>query len=160
LHEEEQEVRTSVQLRSRSAFLRTSFDKKCGISKANSILFASHFSKKELTDFPECNGSESDESDGADSAGGGDTTGGASAESEGEPRPKSSVGQKKYAEVKHLVSSKVFFNVTESAILLQLLRQADLRRSQFPFVWDKMAGLSAIYAGRAANPEGLIPEKE
>ena len=65
------------------------------------------------------------------------------------------------------MSSKVFFNVTESVIdflrpFLQLLRQADLRRSQFPFVWDKMAGLSAIYAGRAANPrpEGLIPEKE
>ena len=62
------------------------------------------------------------------------------------------------------MSSKVFFNVTKSVVeflrpLLRLLRQADLRRSQFAFVWDKMAGLSAIYASKAANPEGLIPEK-
>ena len=142
-----------------------SFDKKCGISKANSVSFATHFSTKELTDFPECNCSESDESDGADSEGEDDNAEGAAAESESEPRAKSRVGQKKYAEVKHLMSSKVFFNVTESVIdflrpILRLLRQADMRRSQFSFVWDKMAGLSAIYTSKAANPEGLIPEKE
>jgi len=139
------------------------FDKKCGISKANSVLFATHFSNKELTDFPEGNASESDDSDGEDSGEEQGTVGGASGEGESEPRAKSAVGQQKYAEVKHLMSSKVFFNVTESVVdflrpLLRLLRQADLRRSQFPFVWDKMAGLSAIYASKAANPEGLIPE--
>ena len=85
-----------------------------------------------MTDFPEGNASESDESDGEDSEGEQCTGGGASAESESEPRAKSTAGQKKYAEVKHLMSSKVFFNVTESVVeflrpLLRLLRQADLR---------------------------------
>ena len=63
-----------------------SFDKKCDISKANSVLFATHFSNTELTDFPEGNASESDESDGGDSEGEQDTAWGASAESESEPR--------------------------------------------------------------------------
>ena len=78
------------------------FDKKCGISKANSVSFATYFSTKELTDFPEGNASESDESDGEDSEAEQGTEGGASAESEGEPRAKSTAGQKKYAEVKEL----------------------------------------------------------
>ena len=137
------------------------FDKKCGISKANSTKFAEKFQGEQIA----IEGGMDEDSQLSSDAEGSDGEGSEAARAQAARKPRCLTKQEKYAKVKFLMKSDVFKNNSQVALdyirpIMRVLKQSDLRASQNPFVWDTMAKLCQIYESKAESDDSPIPLSE